>query len=416
MKHTKRMCLLAILGAVLVRALLAAAPSPWEQPAAALAQQISDILGPGEARLAIENKSSISTGEMPKIRKLLEAGLKAHGVIASDAESASSIRVTLSESASERLWVAEIVEGNRTQVTMVELGQAARAPTESAGGLALRAQTIVAVQAPVLAVLEVPGGLITLEPEQIEFYAHTAGGWQSQKQAKVRQREPLARDPRGVLAAAADSQNFDAWLNGTECTGPVSVAGAAGDWPLECHASDDPWPIANARSLAGPANSDAGGAGELKAFYNGARDFFTGVVSPSLGVDLPAFYTAALVPRPAGGAALLIGGIDGKVQLVENGALWTVAGTRDWGSDFAVLRSGCGAGTQIVASGSGEAAKDSLRAYELPALEVVPASVPLAVDGTVTAMWSAPDGKSVFAVVRNATNQYEVDRVSALCN
>ncbi|MGB9228429.1 MAG: hypothetical protein WCC24_01740, partial [Terracidiphilus sp.] len=134
------------------------------------------------------------------------------------------------------------------------------------------------------------------------------------------------------------------------------------------------------------------------------------------GPELPPFYSAALVPRPAGGAALLIGGTDGRLQMVENGALWPVAGTRDWGSDFAVLHSGCGAGTQVIASGSGEAAHDSLRAYELPALEAIPASSPLAVDGTVTALWSAPDSRSVFAVVRSAENEYEVDRVTALCN
>jgi hypothetical protein len=52
----------------------------------------------------------------------------------------------------------------------------------------------------------------------------------------------------------------------------------------------------------------------------------------------------------------------------------------------------------------------------LPALEAVPASAPLAMDGTVTALWSAPDGKSVLAVVRNAADEYEVDRVTALCN
>jgi hypothetical protein len=93
-----------------------------------------------------------------------------------------------------------------------------------------------------------------------------------------------------------------------------------------------------------------------------------------------------------------------------------VSGARDWGSDFAALQSGCGAGTQIIASGSGEAVSDSLRAYELPALEAVPVSAALVMDGSVTAIWSAPDGKSVFAVVRNATNQYEVDRVTASCN
>jgi hypothetical protein len=133
-------------------------------------------------------------------------------------------------------------------------------------------------------------------------------------------------------------------------------------------------------------------------------------------VDLPPFYTAALLPRPAGGAALLIGGIDGKVQVLENGSLQPVNGARDWGSDFAVLHSGCGAGTQIVASGSGEAASDSLRAYDLPAHEAVPTSAALAFDGTVTALWTAPGGKSIFAVVRNATNEYEVDRVTASCN
>jgi hypothetical protein len=140
------------------------------------------------------------------------------------------------------------------------------------------------------------------------------------------------------------------------------------------------------------------------------------VVTPSLGVDLPQFYTAIPLPRADSQVGLLIGGIDGRVQLAENGALKTVSGTRDWGSDFAVLRSGCGAGLQVIASSSGEATNDSLRAYELPALEAVPASAPLAINGTVMTLWTAPDGKSVLAVVRNAANEYEVDRVTALCN
>ena len=154
----------------------------------------------------------------------------------------------------------------------------------------------------------------------------------------------------------------------------------------------------------------------LKAFYNAARNYFTGVVNPGLGVDLPSFYSAALVPRPVGGAALLVNGIDGKVQLTENNALKPVTGTRDWGSDFAALQSGCGAGAQIIASSSGEAANDSLRAYEFPANEAIPASAPLAMMGAVMQIWTAPDGKSVVAVVRNTANEYEVDRVTALCN
>jgi hypothetical protein len=113
---------------------------------------------------------------------------------------------------------------------------------------------------------------------------------------------------------------------------------------------------------------------------------------------------------------LLINGIDGKVQLAENGALKFVSGTRDWGSDFAILHSPCGTGVQIVTSSSGEAQSDSLRAYELPALEAIPASAPLAMDGAVTALATAQDLNGVFAVVRTANNRYEVDRVTALCN
>ncbi len=59
---------------------------------------------------------------------------------------------------------------------------------------------------------------------------------------------------------------------------------------------------------------------------------------------------------------------------------------------------------------------DSLRAFEIPALEAVPMSAPLAMDGTVTALWTSSDGKSAMAAVRNAANEYEVDRVTALCN
>ena len=193
------------------------------------------------------------------------------------------------------------------------------------------------------------------------------------------------------------------------------------DWTVRCRESDDPWLLTQAPPAAMGAATDANvNDGAIHAFYNAARNYFTGVVTPSLGVDVPPFYSAALIPRPDG-AGLLINGIDGKVQLVETATSKTVAGTRDWGSDLADLHSGCGTGAQIVASGSGEAAADSLRAYELPALEAIPAGPPLAMDGTVTALWTAPDGKSIFAVVREPAghgqaDSYEVDRVTANCN
>lgn len=395
-----------------------AAPSPWEQPAAALADQITAVLGPGQAHLTIHNLSSIPAEEIPLIQRLLVQDLKTHGIAAAGADSANTIRVTLSESVKERLWVAEIGEGNQMRVAIVNSGPIHPQHAAAAESLTLLRQRLFAAHQPVLAALETDAGLVVLNNEGIAIYAGSLGAWNLEGRFPFAERRSTPRDPRGMLIPAADGTVFTALTAGERCAGSYTLQSAPvahpGDsWTVKCHASDDPWPIAN--DLAAN-NIAASGAPLLSAFYNSARNYFTGVVAPAPGVDLPPFYSAALIPRAVGSAGLVVGGIDSKVQLVENGALKPIAGTRDWGSDFAVLQSGCGAAAQIIASGSGEAANDSLRAYELPALEAVAASAPLAMDGTVTALFPAPDGKSVLAVVRNAANEYEVDRVTALCN
>jgi len=411
----------------------ATAPSQWEQPAASLAEEIAGVLGPGQAHLTIRNNSSIATDEIPAIRRLLVRELKTRGVTTSEADTANILRVTLSENLRERLWVAEIVEGNETRVAMVhvELGSVSASPS-SQDRVVLRKQLyltsaeqnwrrLVPSIEPLLASIETKSGLVVLRQRQILVFAKSTAGWQEQKSFDLNQRQQQTRDPRGILLPTTDGTGFTAFTPGTECSGsytqPIDTSGHYGEWSVLCHLSDDPWPIAVGPITQADATTTTV---TLKTFYNSARNYFTGVVTPSLGVDLPPFYTASLLPRPSG-AAFLFNGIDGKVQLVENAALKPVSGTRDWGSDFAALNSGCGAGTQIIASGSGEAAADSLRAYELPALEAVPASAPLALEGTVTALWSAPDGKSVFAIVRKTANpgsteEYEVDRVTASCN
>jgi hypothetical protein len=423
--------LVAVVASGLMCVAASASPGPWEQPAAALAEEIAAILGPGQAHLTIRNLSTIPIAEIPAIRRLLEQDLKTRGVLASGADSANSIRVTLSENVRERLWVAEIVEGNQTRVAMVHVDADTAHEPVAEDRIALRREHylgnaelsrpfVLSNDQPVLAVIGVSSGLVVLRQSDVVIFAMTAIGWKEQKVLEISVRSSLPRDPRGILLPTSDGNGFTALFPGTECVGNYAPrtdnGGEYGDWTMKCHDSDDPWPISTADTPTGPTT--------IKAFYNPARNYFTGVVTPSIGVDLPPFYSAALIPRPASGAALVINGIDGKVQLADLSStvgLKPVSGTRDWGSDFAVLHTNCGAGAEIIASGSGEAASDSLRAYELPAQEAIPASAPLAMEGTVTALFAAPDGKSVFAVVRKAANQgasnsYEVDRVTASCN
>ncbi|HTA77936.1 MAG TPA: hypothetical protein VK720_00250, partial [Terracidiphilus sp.] len=107
----------------------------WSQPAAALAEQIAGILGPGQARLTMRNSSAISNDDVPGIRKLLEQDLKAHGIVVAGDESANAIRITLSQNARERIWVAEVVEGNVTRAAMVEAGAIVEQRAAPASGL-----------------------------------------------------------------------------------------------------------------------------------------------------------------------------------------------------------------------------------------------------------------------------------------
>ena len=396
--------------------LAAQAPGQWDQPASALAEQIAGVLGPGQATLSVRNLSSVADSEIPAIRAFIEKNLKSHGVVAASAESANTVRITLSENNRERLWVAEIVQGNETRVVMVEAGSGSVRTSAVADYMTLRRERLPILldnsEYAVLAALEIADSLIVLRPEAVDVSAFAEGTWQHQKHFAMNEHRQLSRDARGILIQMPDGTGFNALAGQSECSGTYAATTGAtshptNDWTFHCHASDEPWPILGNNMAENPVM--------IKAFYNPARNYFTGVITPSIGVDLPPFYSAALLPR-ANGTALLIGGIDGKLQVVDNGLLKPVSGARDWGSDFAVLKSGCGSGAQVIASGSGEAASDSLRAYELPAQEAVPASAPLAMNGTVTALWSAPDGKSLLAAVKQTSGDYEVDRVSALCN
>jgi hypothetical protein len=423
----KLVCLIAVIVSGLMAQMANAVPSPWEQPATALSEQVAAILGPGQAHLILRNLSTIPSEEIPAIRLLLEQDLKTHGVQASGAESANTIRVTLSEDVRERIWVAEVIEGTETRVAMVRVNPGVAQQPQPAGGLTLRKQTVLTTSDPVLAALETANGLVAIEPEEIVIFGRNADGLHEQQRVAIGQTRPLTRDPRAVILLSPDSEGFEAFLAGTACTGRNQHPPSPEDWTVHCRESDDPWPILQPPlSQTGASSTPTDAATQtnvsitpIKAFYNAARNYFTGVINGSLGAELPPFYSAALIPRLAVSslsAALLINGVDGKLQLIEGGVLKPVSGGRDWGSDFAALQTGCGIGTQIVASGSGQAVNDSLRAYELPAQEAVPASAPLAMDGAVTALASSPDGKSILAVVRGAADQYEVDRVTATCN
>jgi hypothetical protein len=406
--------LLVVLTA-LVCLLPAAHAANWDQPAADLAKQIAALTGPGPARLILRNDSSLAATDVPVIRRLLERSLRSFGVLPGSSESATLVRVTLSENLQGGLWVAEVVEGTETRVAMlpVVLGT----PTVAANGpaITLRRTLLLTEPNPVLdAQIFTANGvqrLVVLEPDRILSYMRNAAplvatgqnptAWLQDQNFPIAHSRPFPRDLRGRLVAAQDHL-FDAYLPGVACSGSMAVAQLA----VTCQDSDDPWPISSTQ----------------RAFYNAMRDYYTGILAPGYGMDLAPFYEASDIPR-ASGSAMLLNGIDGRVILIENNVLKPISGANDWGSDFAMLRSGCGSGSQVLVSGSGAAAPgDSLRAWEIVGREAIAVSAPISVDGTVMAIQGTTtqgigDGNSATVIVRrDAPTRYEVWNASALCN
>ena len=279
--------------------------------------------------------------------------------------------------------------------------------------------------------------MIVLEPERIVFYVAPLGGdansWKSEQEYSITHGRSFPRDMRGRLllgAAIGADHLFVAFLPGVQCSGDSRD----GQLAIACDDGDDPWPTPGFTAVATNIEPDAAQTPppvEQRAFYNSARNYFSGVLSPGGNFRLPPFYSAVPVVRLSG-TALVLSGIDGKFALLESGSLKRLSGTRDWGSDLAAIRSSCGSGTQgfgtqILASSSGTAYPDSLRAYEVSGREASPVSPPLEMNGAITAIWPSTDAGEATVIIRRGESavagttspqqeDYEVVRVSAHCN
>jgi hypothetical protein len=403
-------CLAVVL--MLVGLIPAAHAANWEQPAGDLAKQIAALAGPGPAKLVIRNESSLAPGEIPVIRRLLERDLRGFGIVTGGNDSATLIRLTLSENLQGGLWVAEVIEGTETRVTMLPVALGAATVSASGPSLTLRRSLVITepdtvVDAQIFSV-GATQRLAVLEPERILIFVRSAAGlsfggtaagasnWVEDQRFPIAHTRPFPRDVRGELVAAQDHL-FDAYLPGVLCSGTNTGAQLA----VACGDSDDPWPIGLTQ----------------RAFYNAMRDSFTGVLAPGFGMEVAPFYQASDLARPTG-TGLLMGGVDGRVTLIGNNTMKLVAGTSDWGSDFTVIRSECGSGVQVLVSGTGAGSNgDSLRAYEIVGREAIAMSASLPVEGAVMAIHAANGGTGATVIVRrDGPLRYEVWNVSALCN
>ena len=388
----------ALLPLVLLMA-TAALAADWSGKATELAKAIAAASGPGTITLSVVNSSALPKDQVPEIQRAIETQLRASGVrVGSAANANSDVRVTLSENIHDYVWVAEIKQGNDTHVEMVTMPRAlSGAGAKSAATVSVHKVMMWLQATPMLDMLLLDAStsnpkMMVLDVETITQYGLQQGKWQREQSWPIAHARPFPRDVRGLLVAGKDHE-VTSYLPGTVC----DVAKNA----VVCRDSDDAWQI-----------------GARAAFYNSGRNYFTGAMVPASDKPQGPFYSTAWLERQNYALAISTG-IDGRVRVSDgvNDRVLPLATTSDWGSDLAAVKSGCGAGAQLLVTANGDdTVGDSLHAYEIPDRDPVPASTITDFSGPIMALWSH-DGTSATAVVHNLqTGQYEAYSVSISCN
>jgi hypothetical protein len=189
---------------------------------------------------------------------------------------------------------------------------------------------------------------------------------------------------------------------------------------MNCRENEDPWPLVPA-GLSGAvavfptATSASLTIPPVGAFFAPTRNFFTGVLTSSVGksTNVPKFYSAAFLPR-------------------ENYLLWLFAATDDrlhevdgvsdqttrlnWGSDLTSVKTSCGAGWQVLATSTDIGGGDSVRAYEFPDRDPIAVTAAIEFTGAITALWTEAKGDTAVVVAKNReTGSYEAFRLAISC-
>jgi hypothetical protein len=378
--------------------------SDWRAPEDQLARKIAAATGPGTVALDVVNRSSLSRTDVDEIRRGVNTALAGLGIRFVTADrSAATVKITFSENLQNYVWVAEIQQGNNeASVVMVTAPRTGLAIVEhSAAALVIHKTLLWTDENRILDIALVnasPQHMIVLEPESIVLAKFQDSRWQQEQSLPVSHSHPWPRDLRGRLALRKDHL-FDAYLPGSFCRSTAATPLA-----VSCFESDDPWPL----------RPDEPG---LRAFFTPKSNFFTGALSPGIEkqTTVKAFYSAAMLSRDKY-KLWIFATVDSQVHLLDGVTDQTVA-KLGWGSDIASVRSGCGLGWQVLATGNGEDAGETVRAFEILDREPAAVSEPVAFNGSITAFWADSDGSGAIAVSQNAeTGRYEAYRLSITCS
>jgi hypothetical protein len=373
----------------------------WHDPVSQLAAKITAAIGPGVIALEINNRSSISSADTEEIRREITASLATAGVRVWQPDQASAnIKLTLSENLQEYVWVAEIQAGaTDAKVLLVSTPRtnfAVAAP--NAPPITIRPTPLVSQADPILDVAIVennPPRVVVLGRTAVTIQEFANQHWSIVQSLAITSPTPLPRDARGRIFLRKD-RLFVAYLPGLICHSTNSAPLA-----MSCAPSEDPWPLQ---------------AQGLSAFFSPARNFFPGALIPGIGKQnsAPPFYSAAAVPR-ANYSLWIFAGLDGQVHLLD-GINQQILGKVHWGSNVAAVHPACRPDSLVLADAPDSEPSDSIQAFEFADREPAAVSPKLAINGSITALWSTPSAESAIAVYKNSsTGNYEALQLNLDC-
>jgi hypothetical protein len=209
-------------------------PPEWNKTLDTLANKVAAMAKPARTfSLDVRNIASLNAEDVSSLRQTLVENLTGLGLTLTQRMPADAqVQLTLSESAEDYVWVAEIRRGDAREVVMVS---AARdiVKNQSPAGLSITLQRK-AIWEQAGKILDfglvsdavAAGGsiLAILEPDKLSFYEYRSGEWQLTRAVAIARARPVQRDARGRIDLPAGK----AEVPDAECLGnfqhPETVA------------------------------------------------------------------------------------------------------------------------------------------------------------------------------------------------
>jgi hypothetical protein len=197
----------------------------WNKALDTLANKIAPAAKPARTfSLDVRNISSLNAGDVSGLRQTLVENLTGLGLTLTQKMPADAqLQLTLSESAEDYVWVAEIRRGDARGVVMVSAARDIVKNQSSAGPSITLQRKLIWDQAEkildfgLVSDAVAAGGsiLVILEPDKVSFYEYRSGEWQLTRAVAIARARPVQRDVSGRIDLPAGK----AELADAECSG-----------------------------------------------------------------------------------------------------------------------------------------------------------------------------------------------------